>query len=91
MSRLDRLLVTPKWEAHFPSSIQSLLPHTISDYSPILLDNSGSIKGGKSNFKFENMCLKTNVFMERVKQWRVTFYNQGPPSYILIQKIQALK
>jgi hypothetical protein len=57
MSRLDRFLVSPEWDTQFSMAVQSLLPQTLSDHSPILLD-CGHNWGGKSPFKFENMWLR---------------------------------
>jgi exonuclease III len=54
MSRLDRFLVSPEWDDQFSSAVQSLLPRTLSDHFPILLD-CGRNRGGKYPFKFENM------------------------------------
>ena len=54
MSTLDRFLVSPEWDDQFSSAVQSLLPRTLSDHFPILLD-CGCNRGGKYPFKFENM------------------------------------
>ncbi|KAG2725795.1 hypothetical protein I3760_01G083200 [Carya illinoinensis] len=65
-SRLDRFLVSPSWEAHFLELCQKMLPHVCSDHFPILLDR-GSIHGGRRYFKFENMWLATDGFIEKVR------------------------
>ena len=40
MSRLDKFLVSPEWDGHFPCLSQRLLPRAVSDHSPVLLDSN---------------------------------------------------
>lgn len=42
-------------------------------------------------FKFENMWLKLNGFMDKIKQWLTTYSFQGSPSFIMAHKLKALK
>lgn len=51
-SRLDRFLVSPLWEAHFPELCQKCLPQVCSDHFPILLD-CGGIHGGHQYFNLK--------------------------------------
>jgi hypothetical protein len=89
-SRIDRFLVSPDWEAKYPGLFQKRLHRLCSDHFPILLD-CGGIKGGVRPFKFENMWLKVDGFVDMVRQWWSSYSFQGAPSFILAQKLKALK
>ncbi|XP_041015022.1 uncharacterized protein LOC121257839 [Juglans microcarpa x Juglans regia] len=89
-SQLDRFLISPEWKSHFPDVWQKRLPSINSDHLPILLDCSG-IRGGRRYFKFENMWLKSEGFVERVRQWWSSYQLQGTPSFVLAGKLKALK
>jgi hypothetical protein len=47
--------------------------------------------GGSRYFKFENMWLKSEGFVEQVKTWWMSYSFQGSPSYVLACKLKALK
>lgn len=89
-SRIDRFLVSSGWDEHFDDAIQSVLPRVLSDHSPLLL-KCGGLHRGKSPFCFKNMWLSTDGFMVLVKGWWDSFEFRGNPSFILAQKLKALK
>jgi hypothetical protein len=45
----------------------------------------------KRHFKFENMWLKFDGFVEQVQRWWESYDFQGLPSYVLAKKLKALK
>ena len=90
MSQIDRVLVSSEWEEHYLNVIQKLLPKPISDHTPILLE-VGGMTGEKRAFKFENMWLKDPDFVNKVRGWWSSYSFRGTPSYVLSQKLKALK
>ena len=90
MSRIDRALVTSDWEEHYPDVIQRILPHPISYYNTILLE-VGNMARGKSHFRFKNLWLKTDGFVDRVQSWWNQHSFVGTPSFVLAKKLKALK
>jgi hypothetical protein len=89
-SRLDRFLVSPEWELSYPGLMQKKLLRVCSDHAPIILMR-GCLQNGKSSFKFENMWLKVDGFVDKVRVWWSSFSFVGSPSFILAKKLRALK
>ena len=65
-SRIDRFLFSLALVDHFTHFSQKRLPRVLSDHFPILLE-SGSHRRGRIPFRFENMWLKAEGFLDKVK------------------------
>ena len=90
MSRIDKFLVSNNWEDHYPDVTQKLLPQPLSNHYPILLE-VGSMVRGKIPFRFENMWLKEEGFVDRIQSWWSNYSFSDSPSYVLARKLKALK
>ena len=69
---------------------QRVLPWVVSDHCPHLV-LVGSVNKGRSAFKFENMWLKEEGFVEMVQQWWNGYCFSGSLSFILARKLKTLK
>ena len=65
-ARLDRFLFSADWEDKFPSNSQQRLPRLLFDHFPIVLEG-GSFQRSRRPFRFENMWLKDEGFVEGVR------------------------
>lgn len=81
-SKVDRFLLSLDWEAHFPNVSQRRLPKNLSDHFSLLLHCVDVVRS-RGYFKFENMGLKYESFVERVNQWCLSYGYQGSPSFVL--------
>jgi hypothetical protein len=70
--------------------MQKKLLRVCLDHAPILL-SSGCTQSGKRAFKFENMWLKEEGFVVKVRGWWDSFQFFGSPSFVLAKKLKALK
>ena len=78
------------WEDKFPSISQQRLPRLLSDHFPIVLEG-GSFQRGRMPFRFENIWLKDESFVERVRSWWESYNVLGAPSFVLANKLKLLK
>ena len=90
MARLDRFLITKEWDCRFGKVTQKILPRPIFDHSPMLLEG-GKWLNCPSPSRFENMWLKVEGFKELIRDWWQSFEFRGTQSYVLMEKIKALK
>jgi hypothetical protein len=79
-SKIDRFLLSPGWEAEFPNVFQRRLPRLLSDNFPLMLD-CGDVRS-RRYFKFENMWLKSDGSVDKVKHWWASYRFQGSPSFV---------
>ena len=91
MAKLDRYLVSCDWEAYFGGVEQSFLSRPISDHFLVMLAGGGASEGGPMSFRFKNMWLKANSFKNLISTWWKSFEVNGFGSYVLVEKLKALK
>lgn len=83
-SRIDRFIIFPKWNDSFK------VMKVISDHRSILLE-SGDWDVTPSYFKFENIWLEVDGFLDKLKYWWQSYNFNGRPNFILMQKLKSLK
>lgn len=74
----------------YPNVVQRRLPRLYFDHFPIMLE-SGLFRGGKKLFRFENMWLKVERFVDRIGEWWRSYDFSRSPSFVFNLKLQALK
>ena len=73
-SRIDRFLHSPVLVDYLSHFSQKRLTRVLSDHLPILLE-SGSHRRGRIPFRFENMWLKAEGFLDKVNpSGRITIF-----------------
>ena len=86
----NRFLLTLSLEEFFSLVTQRRLPWLLSDHQPILLVCT-VVQWGLSQFWFENMWLKVDVFVDKVKGWWDSYQFNISPNFVLANKLKALK
>nr|XP_023922896.1 uncharacterized protein LOC112034312 [Quercus suber] len=89
-ARLDKFLFSPDWEDKFLTVCQRRMSRLLLDHFPIVLEG-GSLHWGRRPFRFENMWLKDEGFMERVRSWWESYHLHGASSFVLANKLKLLK
>lgn len=90
LSRIDRFLHSPEWEEQFRDVSHMRLLRIMLDNFPLMLD-CGVLGRGSWHFKFDNMWLKSESFVEQVETWWMSYCFQGSPSYVLARKLKAFE
>ena len=89
-ARLDKFLFSADWEDKFPTVSQRQMSRLCSNHFPIVLED-GSFQRGSMPFRFENMWLKGEGFVDRIRSWWDSYQFHGAPSFILANKLKLLK
>lgn len=76
-------------ENAFKNIGQKILPRTISDHSPTILE-CGNWERINSHFKFENWWLEEEGFTDLIHNWSESEV-EGLPDYMLSIKLKLLK
>ena len=61
------------------------------DHFPIVLEGISFHQRDKMPFRFENMWLKDEAFVDRVRCWWDSYHFQGASSFVLANKLKLLK
>ncbi|RVW15364.1 LINE-1 reverse transcriptase-like [Vitis vinifera] len=89
MTRLDRFLVSEDWEGHFKGRCSVLF---LGCVRPLPYSTGwGGVRRGPVPFRFENMWLKEEGFKDLLKGWWQSLSFNGSFSFILVEKLKALK
>ena len=71
--------------------MQSMMPRPTPDHFSVLLEGGGLTESGPLPFRFENMWLKANGFKNLINEWWQRIEVRGSGSYVLTEKLKALK
>lgn len=88
-SRIHSFILSPYWENHCLNASQKWLPRVLLDHFPLLLDCNDVVRS-RGYFKFENIWLKFEGFVEKLKQWWSSYSFHGSPCFVLAVNLKAL-
>ncbi|XP_059664284.1 uncharacterized protein LOC132310062 [Cornus florida] len=74
----------------FSDVVQAILARPISDHVPLMLD-CGGLCSRRTPFRFENMWLRAEGFLERARLWWEGYGVVGTPSHVLAGRLRFLK
>ncbi|XP_026440659.1 uncharacterized protein LOC113339633 [Papaver somniferum] len=90
LSKIDRFLISPEWEDHFPSINVSALARPLSDHKPIMLSCSYE-DWGAPLFRCEATWFLEPTLFPLMKTWWTSFNCTGSASFVMAKKLQFLK
>ncbi len=67
LAKLDRFLISTKWDSHFPKSYVTALHRITSDHSPLLLNTN--FNSPPRMFRFEKVWLTREDFISLIPVW----------------------
>ncbi|KAL6320464.1 hypothetical protein AAG906_007161 [Vitis piasezkii] len=63
----------------------------VEDFNVVRFLDCVGVRRGKNSFRFENMWLTMEGFVNKIKEWWQTYNFRGRPSFVLAKKLHALK
>ena len=88
-SRLDRFLLSTLGGSLHSICIEKAVEGTFRPLPNFV--GWGESSERKNSFRFENMWLRVENFVDKVKAWWASYLFQGNPSFILAKKLATLK
>jgi hypothetical protein len=90
MSRIDRVLISEEWVTFWGDNSLWVLPRDVSDHCPLILKDEGWDWGLKP-FRFNNYWLENRNFKVVVEEGWNEYSSNGWMSFVLREKLKALK
>uniref|UniRef100_A0A2N9G6G4 Endonuclease/exonuclease/phosphatase domain-containing protein n=1 Tax=Fagus sylvatica TaxID=28930 RepID=A0A2N9G6G4_FAGSY len=90
LSQIDRFLYSADWVGDYINILQKRLDRLNSDHFPVALE-CGNIQRRRRPFRFENMWLMAEGFVEQVRSWWESYQVEGTSSFVFASKLKTLK